>query len=165
MRTKRYSHLTDLRWWLRLATAMALVLGPMAAFAAFFRVGINVSDCVPHRVFVMTRQAPAALERGEFYAFDSRGAGPHFADGTRMMKLLAGLPGDRLRVAEGRVSINGEPWGELPLADQAPAPIERDEVIPAGHYVFLGTSPTSYDSRYWGYVQADQIRAKAWPLM
>jgi signal peptidase I len=107
-----------------------------------------------------------------------------------LIKRVIGLPGDRLRIANGRVLINGTQLDE-PYAVYRPVPpnpylehfptqvysdprvepgwwkllhqsVQQDElVIPPGKYFMLGDNRNySLDSRYWGFVSRDQIVAR-----
>ena len=107
--------------------------------------------------------------RGDVVIFDSP------ADGTRLIKRIVGVAGDRVSVRDGRVAINGTPSGFL--ADSA---FERfgsrvvhlnldsgggpnlDVVIPAGQVLAIGDHRgNSRDSRYFGFVAEDAVYARA----
>lgn len=79
-----------------------------------------------------------------------------------VLKLVAGIPGDHLTIKDGNVLINGTVVVTgFPLSDvyhHAPKDFERDEIIPAGHVFMIGTNPLSNDSRYWGYLNIDDIK-------
>ncbi len=91
------------------------------------------------------------------------------------IKRVIGLPGETVRITNGRVYING---GEEPLDDSFTAePVSaarREDLIfevPEGHYFMLGDNRNhSKDSRYWDdhFVAKDKILGKAvfryWPL-
>lgn len=93
------------------------------------------------------------------------------------VKRIAGEPGDRLRISDGKLSINGREmklsnavgrivYG-LPQGWEAKAP-NTDLTIPDGHYFVLGDNTTnSYDSRFWGTVPRDNIKGRVlfryWP--
>ena len=101
--------------------------------------------------------------------------------GDIYLKRLVGLPGDQLRIAEGKLFVNGK---HLPLENDA-GPIvytnptkqsgylmikpEETVVVPEGNYFVLGdNSPNSADSRYWGFVPAASLKGRLalrfWPL-
>jgi len=93
------------------------------------------------------------------------------------IKRVIGLPGDRIRIVDGQVYVNGRA-----LVEDYVAPSDRDRVswpsppeplgyrtIPKGQYFVLGDNRMfSSDSRTWGFVPRDKIYGKAvfayWPL-
>jgi signal peptidase I len=106
------------------------------------------------------------------------------------VKRVVGLPGDRLRIEDGRVTVNGlaldepyatfEPTVRSPFRDEFPAQVYTDpEVdpgwwkqmqsltrdgelrVPEGQYFVLGDNRNhSKDSRFWGFVPRAQIVAR-----
>jgi signal peptidase I len=107
-----------------------------------------------------------------------------------LVKRVVGLPGDRLRIADGQVYVNGvaldepyaafEPAPPNPFRDNFPAKIYTDPevdpewwrqmqnltqggelVVPAGDYFVLGDNRNhSKDSRFWGFVPRQAIIAR-----
>jgi signal peptidase I len=86
------------------------------------------------------------------------------------IKRVIGIPGDRIRIDEGQVYVNGQPMTEPYVPIEYRDRVSRPErVIPPDNYFVLGDHrSSSNDSRAWGYVPRDLIYGKAvfvyWPL-
>ncbi len=125
------------------------------------------------------------VQRGDIVVF-------HFPQDTHryLVKRVLGIPGDRLRILNGRVSVNGntlnepyatfEPAAPNPFRDNFPARIYTDPavdpdwwrelqsltqngelVVPQGQYFMLGDNRNhSNDSRSWGLVPREAIVAR-----
>ena len=109
------------------------------------------------------------IQRGDVVIFDSP------ADGTRLIKRIVGIGGDRVSLRNGRIAVNGSLLGEVPEAaverfgsrivhlnlDNGGGP-DLDVLIPAGQVLAIGDHRgNSRDSRYFGLVAADSVYARA----
>jgi signal peptidase I len=123
------------------------------------------------------------VQRGDIVVF-------HHAQPPYLVKRVVGVPGDRIRIEDGRVTVNGvflsepyvafEPAAPNPFRDNFPAKVYTDPnidpdwwrqlqgltrdgelVVPAGEYFMLGDNRNhSKDSRFWGLVPREAIVAR-----
>ena len=123
------------------------------------------------------------VERGDIVVF-------HHPDPPLLVKRVVGVPGDHIRIEDGRVTVNGEslnepyvafePAGANQFRDNFPARVYTDPninpdwwrqmqtltqngelVVPQGMYFMLGDNRNhSSDSRFWGLVPRQAIVAR-----
>jgi len=136
---------------------------------------ISAGDLIVMENFSYLRREP---QRGDLAVFKTDGI-PSLRAGSNFVKRVAGIPGDRVRIADGKLFVNGK---HLPLRNESGeiAYLEPrhvlgynqatyvDITVPQGHYYVLGDNqPDSLDSRYWGFVPANNMIGKAtgcvWP--
>jgi signal peptidase I len=89
------------------------------------------------------------------------------------IKRVIGLPGDRVRIEDGQVYVNGsalvEDYVPAENRDMSSWRDGAEQTVPADRYFVLGDHRnSSSDSRSWGYVPRGNIYGKAvfvyWPL-
>lgn len=101
--------------------------------------------------------------RGDVIAFRHDSPAPE-----TFIKRIVGLPGDRVRISDGRVFVNGQELHEdyVRFADHRSFGEVR---VPASALYVLGDNRAdSDDSRFWGFVPQDQVLGKVlagiWPM-
>lgn len=98
--------------------------------------------------------------RGEVIVFS-----PPVGGGADLIKRVIGLPGEHVRIADGRVYINGQRLDEPYLHGMQTACFGPwcDLTLSADEYYVLGDNrAASSDSRLWGPIRAGTIVGKAW---
>jgi signal peptidase I len=144
---------------------------------------VNKQIYAPASRFVRWLVPYREVARGDIVVF-------HHPQPPLLVKRIVGLPGDRLRINDGQVTVNGialhEPYAAFesaarnPFRDDFPATVYTDPnvdpawwkqmqslvcngelVVPPDQYFVLGDNRNySKDSRYWGFVSRDQIVAR-----
>jgi signal peptidase I len=102
--------------------------------------------------------ADATPRRGDIVVFDSP------TDGTRLIKRVVAVGGDRVEVRAGRVLIDGVAQEDAALPDLrfGGGPDLKPTRVPDGQLLMLGDSRgNSLDGRSFGFVPAREIYAKA----
>ena len=130
----------------------------------------NWTPSLPYHM-ALVQHAPHTLQRGDFIVFAFTGEAQKHYPGLRgqpFFKIVRGLPGDDVTVADRVVAINGETVGRAKTHayDHRTLTPIAPVVIPPGHYYVQGTSPDSFDSRYResGLVRGEQVIGIVVPL-
>jgi signal peptidase I len=142
---------------------------PLHVTAGSMAPAIRPGDHVVMDAVAFFARAP---QRGDIVVFRAVSM-PPFEDGVMYPKRVVGLPGDRLRLAAGKLHVNGAPlaltnWtGEIryvPLPGSKYLASGNDTLtVPAGHYFVLGdNSANSLDSRSAGFLPRKRIMGRIW---
>lgn len=157
------------RFGLKAALALGLLVGGMEYTKTRFMLGYdqNIHQCIAdYSVFGVDRHNHV-LARDNLYAFSWEGNEAFFDPGETLVKFLVGLPGDTIEVtADERVLINGVEYGDTLQAasvfGMAPDRFVGKTTLADNEYWFMGDTPESFDSRYWGSVSKEQIIGRAY---
>ena len=150
-----------------LSAQMVLLVGIVAAF--FLRTpqvdGLSMEPRVHAGEFVLINTLAyrfGAIRRGDVIAFRHDAPNPE-----TYIKRVVGLPGERIEVRDGVVSIDGRPLDEpyVQFRDRRSAPAVV--VAPYALYVLGDNRADSDDSRNWGVLPETDVAGKAlvgiWP--
>ncbi|MCC6442236.1 MAG: signal peptidase I [Armatimonadetes bacterium] len=90
------------------------------------------------------------------------------ADEKPFIKRLIGLPGDEIKVEEGKTYRNGKPLTEPYILEEPVYPFGPAKVPPGKLFVMGDNRNNSNDSHEWGMLDRDRVLGKAmlifWPL-
>lgn len=127
-------------------------------------IGLQEVSCLPWKVFFWKKPDTVAFNRFDPVLFSARGMGPYIPDGMPVIKLVAGVPGDRVKIKEGKLYINDRFLDDLNdgiRAFKKPTNYWDKEYVLGDDEVFMfGSEPRSYDSRYWGPYPKHLVRGR-----
>lgn len=161
--TKKY-------FYLKAAIMSLAIIVSIEWFSSTFRFGIDPQEvrCFPDHKYFLVNLRNTEAERNDVFAYYAKGLTPYFADGTLMAKVVTGVPGDHVLINEEGVFINGELVAEgFMLAaklKKSESDFYTEFTIPERKYFMMAPAPESYDSRYWGMIDQQQLAGKATPL-
>lgn len=144
-----------------LPIGLALIIALLIKQFLIFKVYIPSESMVPtlnkgDQLFVSRVYNLDNLKRGDILVFKSEELN------DTLIKRLIGLPGDKIVIENGKVSVNGEQLDEDYVKNKDNFYGEFE--VPEGKYFFLGDNrPVSWDSRKWNesYIDGSEIMAKA----
>jgi len=159
-----------MRYWLR-DLVLSLLLAFIVIFFLYQPVQVEGTSMVPHlwnheRIFInkfLYRFEP--IQRGDIVVFWFP-----LDPAKSYIKRVVGLPGEWVRIDDGRVLINGHPLAEPYVSPQY---LDHESypptlVAPGRYYVLGDHRESSNDSRNWGTVDQRYIYGKAvfvyWPF-
>lgn len=158
------------------AVAITLVLSRLLGLLIPFRVpqhsmapALTSGDHAFMEGFTYLAHKP---QRGDVVVFKANNL-PYLQNGVTYVKRVVGLPGERIRIAEGKLYVNGQvtelknkagviAYTNLPGSRYLGAG-DATVVVPEEQYFVLGdNSANSLDSRFWGCLPAQAIRGRMW---
>ena len=128
--------------------AVVLAWQGVSSLTARYHFGINETESLPNWAFITDRQV-RRHHRGQLVAFvapDNR----FYPHGSQFVKIVAGVPGDRVEARGRDFYINGKFVGTAKTHSRDGAPVEMGPTgtIPAGRYFVVTSHKDSLDSRY-----------------
>lgn len=158
-----------LAFWRAAAVVCGLMTVITAQAVARYQVGVSVEAKQSlHSSVFLVDHLRTAIAPGDYLVFRIDRDLETWKAGARFVKRVVGTPGDRVDVRSTQTRVNGQPVaGELDLLNLLNADgaeFERTFTLGRGEYFVVGEQASSFDSRYWGAVHADQIVGRALPL-
>lgn len=212
MSTPAASPIPPLHWWTQAREHMPTLAHALASLMQTMVVALFVLTFVVQPFLIPSESMERTLLVGDFLLFNKQVFAPaghlsrwilpyrpvqrgdiivfHHMQPPMLIKRVVGLPGDRLRISDGHVIVNGvalnepyaafEPAPQNAARDNFPAEVYTDPevdpewwrkmqslthdgelVVPAGEYFVLGDNRNhSMDSRFWGFVPRQAIVAR-----
>jgi len=136
------------------------------------RIIVSTSHSLQHRVFFLVPVHIKKIKPGDYLVFShddtsfvNRGLNP---ENDRLIKRVGCSPGQVLtRNADRLFSCNKKELGKAMDKDSQGRVLSQFEfsgLVPEDNFFMIGSNPRSFDSRYFGFVHADDILYKALPL-
>lgn len=135
-----------------------------------YRIGIDnqVVKCLPWTIFLVDTYN-TQIESGDYFAYHAARMEPVVPDGQWAAKQAAAVTGDHVSLSRSETLINGVPRNDghlydVPSLDLDYEALTRELVVGEDEIFGMGTLPTSYDSRYVGPIQQQQVIGRVYPL-
>jgi type IV secretory pathway protease TraF len=139
------------------------------------RLIVAISDSLDHRLFFLTAINRDTIKNGDYVVFQGNKEevekhAKHMLnkDIARLIKKVGCAPGEMLtRDAQGQFFCQGAFLGQALKSDSLKRPLPQflfSGIVPGKNFFMIGTNLRSYDSKYFGFVDADKIIHKALPL-
>ena len=135
------------------------------------RIIVSTSPSLDNRIFFLTK-TKAAIKNGDYLVFKHRDTS--FVrkgidqDNDRLLKKVGCSSGEMLLVNTKKTFFCGSrKLGTALEVDSKGRSLpffEFTGVVPENSYFMVGTNPRSFDSRYFGFIHADEILYKALPI-
>ena len=155
----------------------------MAAVALFliwflfvfnYKIGVPAkehSGCLDASLFLVSRH-DNQIERGGLYVMTLDRDMKNAKKGTQLLKRIAGVSGDHIKIEMDGVRVNGTEFYRVPLAPVSrrlgldmEKLMQQEIVVPAGKIFVIGNTDKSYDSRFWGYLNESSVVGRAYALL
>lgn len=127
-------------------------------------ISVTLTSSVGYRLFFLTDPESRDFRQGDYLLFDK-----HLdqAQTDRLLKKVGCAPGQRLSAGEGKFSCDGHFLCRALAQDSKGNRLPQfifNGLVPPGSLFMVGSHPRSYDSRYFGFIHADSVFKKAYPL-
>jgi conjugal transfer pilin signal peptidase TrbI len=138
------------------------------------RIIVTTSDSMDHRIyFKIPVEDSRVLASGSYAVFAYQGAAPFIEHGLNrenelMLKKIGCSPGQQLqRDSQGLFSCDGDKLGEALRKDGQGRELPQFNFsgpVPEGKFFVVGDKERSFDSKYIGFIDAEDILYRATPI-
>jgi conjugal transfer pilin signal peptidase TrbI len=148
-----------------MATALAVGLWLPA------HISVTLTPSLGHRIFFLSEPESRDFKEGDYLLFHKqlvyaplRG---NQAQTDRLLKMVGCAAGQRLRIESGEYYCDEKYLGHALANDSKGKPLPQfiyNGSVPVGTLFMVGNHPRSYDSKYFGFIHADSVLKKAYPI-
>ena len=148
----------------RVSILVIAVISGLVAWLIESHLLFTLTPSLSHRVYLMGKAKE--IGKNDYVVFSMKG--DRFAkDSDKLLKRVGCAEGDVLRTAGKEYFCNDVLLGKAKdfslKGDRIPN-FKYNGVIGSGFLFVIGEHKDSYDSRYFGFINKDQVVAKAYPL-
>ena len=145
--------------------AVALLVPALAiGFWLPGHISITLTPSLGHRVFLLTEPKNKNFKPGDYLLFHKQ---LEHADTDNLLKIVGCTPGQQLMVKEGVTFCDKKYLGQALAQDSKGRKLPQfifNGAVPADSLFMIGSHPRSYDSKYFGFIHAESVIKKAYPL-
>ena len=159
-----------------ISTPICIGLICLGLWLTGIRIGLDVQRligqpaCMPSLVYLWKPGMPHQPKVGDYVLarMPKTGLGVGAREGDRIVKKIAAIAGDSVKVAGTELWINGKHaerlWLAKSIPGKAPGDFDAEFTLQEGQLFLMGTTKESFDSRYWGAVNRESFLGYAIPL-
>lgn len=152
-----------------ISACAVLVASGLSWFTKHYLIGVDDHKlrCLPYTMYLIQKGTPHTVQRGDYLSFVNEKMDRFYPHGYPFVKLVRGIPGDKVEIKNDVLFINGNKIERLFLHDKLKVPAGTFDTVytlQPRQYFVMGTFPRAYDSRYWGPISEEKIIGKARPL-
>jgi conjugal transfer pilin signal peptidase TrbI len=167
------------RWFFRvfvIPTILGFGLTALGLWLTGIRIGLDVQRligepaCMPSFAYLWKPGMTHEPKVGDYVLarMPKTSLGVGAREGDRIVKKVAAITGDSVRIEGTELWINGNHTDRLWLAKsipgKKPGDFDVDLKLQQGQMFLMGTTKESFDSRYWGAVNREAFLGYAIPL-
>lgn len=130
----------------------------------------QASSCLYAEFFIIDKEVDE-VQRGELAMFKFVKDAVVLAPGDRLIKIVAGVPGDTITFNENELFVNGNRFYKaksmqvnLKTLGHTIDDYQTKYTLKDNEYFMVGETPDSFDSRYWGPITQSQIEGEAYAI-
>jgi type IV secretory pathway protease TraF len=124
-----------------------------------------VLRCLPQTFWLLNYNVqPNAITRGSLVSVDATHYATFYPPDTRLLKMVVGIEGDEIAIADNKLFINGQ-FGGLLVHTHYPPALAGSYILQRNEIWVSGTQETTLDSRYIGPINTNKVIAHAYALI
>lgn len=127
-------------------------------------ISVTVTPSLGHRIFFLVEPESLDFKEGDYLLFHKQ---LYQAQTDQLLKMVGCAPGQLLRVANSEYYCGEKYLGHALANDSKGKQLPQfiyNGPVPAGSLFMIGNHPRSYDSKYFGFIHADSVLKKAYPI-